>query len=214
MNNFEIWDNAFQILALLCAMALSGMTGIHWQSRRAVVLACWYASFMLGTLFYTLHITIIGDIPRIFYVADISWLAAYLFLLLLMTLRADVEKNGVPFNGPAAGCAALTCAAAMYNEIFGPSKLMSCAFGLFAAGIVYLAVLKILECRKSAEPVPKFDIIAVIVIFLQIFLYFVSVYISDYTRFNLYFAVDILLTLHMVSLTYFLRKEVKQDDAY
>jgi len=195
-------------------MTVCGMAGSRRKSRRAVVLACWYASFMLGTLFYTLHITIIGDIPRIFYVADISWLAAYLFLLLLMTLRADVEKNGVVFNVPAAGCAVLAFAAGMYNEIFGPSKLMSCAFGLFAAGIVYLAVLKILECRKSAEPAPKFDIAVILVIFLQIFLYFVSEYISDYTRFNLYFAVDILLTLHMVSLAYFLRKEVKQDDAY
>ena len=85
MNSFEISENTFQVIAMFAGMTIAGIVGFKYRSRRAIVLSCAYASFMLGTLFYTLHMTIIGDIPRIFYVSDISWMASYLFLLLLMS---------------------------------------------------------------------------------------------------------------------------------
>ena len=79
MDNFEIYDNAFQTLSLMVMMIVSGAAGLKYSSRKLVVLACAYGSIMLGTLFYMLHLTIIGDIPRIFYVSEISWMAGYLF---------------------------------------------------------------------------------------------------------------------------------------
>ena len=55
MNSFEISENTFQIIAMFAGMTIAGIVGFKYRSRRAIVLSCAYASFMLGTLFYTLH---------------------------------------------------------------------------------------------------------------------------------------------------------------
>ena len=68
--------------------------------------------------------------------------------------------------------------------------------------------------KKAEREIRRLDVGAAAAIFLQNLLYFVSEYTTDYTSFNLYFAVDILLTLNYVSLSYFLGKEVKQDGTY
>ena len=214
MNSFEISENTFQIIAMFAGMTIAGIVGFKYRSRRAIVLSCAYASFMLGTLFYTLHMTIIGDIPRIFYVSDISWMASYLFLLLLMSMRKNKSDKPVRFEILPAVISAVTFAIAVYNEILGPSLIMSCGFGIIAGGIVYYAALNIMDEKKAEREIRRLDVGAAAAIFLQNLLYFVSEYTTDYTSFNLYFAVDILLTLNYVSLSYFLGKEVKQDGTY
>ena len=49
-----------------------------------------------------------------------------------------------------------------------------------------------------------------LVAWLQVALYIVSEFIKNYTRFNLYFAVDITLTLSFGYLFFALRKEVER----
>ena len=48
------------------------------------------------------------------------------------------------------------------------------------------------------------------VVILQILVYFISEYVSDFSTFNLYFAVDILFTLSLCSLFRMIRKEAQQ----
>lgn len=50
------------------------------------------------------------------------------------------------------------------------------------------------------------------IVWLQITVYIVSVFIRDYTRFNLYFGVDITLTLMLAGMLPALRKEVGEND--
>lgn len=149
MNSFEISENTFQIIAMFAGMTIAGIVGFKYRSRRAIVLSCAYASFMLGTLFYTLHMTIIGDIPRIFYVSDISWMASYLFLLLLMSMRKNKSDKPVRFEILPAVISAVTFAISVYNEILGPSLIMSCGFGIIAGGIVYYAALNIMDEEEA-----------------------------------------------------------------
>ena len=149
MNSFEISENTFQVIAMFAGMTIAGIVGFKYRSRRAIVLSCAYASFMLGTLFYTLHMTIIGDIPRIFYVSDISWMASYLFLLLLMSMRKNKSDKPVRFEILPAVISAVTFAISVYNEILGPSLIMSCGFGIIAGGIVYYAALNIMDEEEA-----------------------------------------------------------------
>ena len=149
MNSFEISENTFQIIAMFAGMTIAGIVGFKYRSRRAIVLSCAYASFMLGTLFYTLHMTIIGDIPRIFYVSDISWMASYLFLLLLMSMRKNKSDKPVRFEILPAVISAVTFAISVYNEILGPSLIMSCGFRIIAGGIVYYAALNIMDEEEA-----------------------------------------------------------------
>lgn len=208
MANFELIDNLFQIVVLFGAMLAAAILGLRCGGRKLIVLACDHACFLLGTTFYTLHLRIMGDIPRIFYVSDLSWLASYLFFLLFMSLRIDEKSEKIEFKPLAVAAAVLVCVAAIYNELLGPSKLMSLGFGLIGGGIVYLALLMMSRAKERKEKVSPIDIAAVIRVILQILLYFVSEYTLDFTQFNLYFAVDILLTLTMVSLVCLIGKEV------
>ena len=60
--NFEIIDNLFQVLVLFSAMAASAVTACKRKSRDFLLLAGGYGCFMMGTLYYVLHLIITGDI--------------------------------------------------------------------------------------------------------------------------------------------------------
>ena len=209
MDNFEISDNVFQTMSLMVMMIVSGAAGLKYSSRKLVVLACAYGSIMLGTLFYMLHLTIIGDIPRIFYVSEISWMAGYLFFLFLVTLRQD--RKNVNFQPVPAMLALFILVASVHSEVMGNAILMSVTFGVIAGAIVYLSSIRIRRAQRSGIPPAAFDGMMVAVVILQILVYFVSEYISDFSTFNLYFAVDILFTLSLCSLFWLIRKEVRQS---
>ena len=208
MDNFEIFDNVFQTLSLMGMMVVSGAAGLKYSSRKLVVLACAYGSIMLGTLFYMLHLTIIGDIPRIFYVSEISWMAGYLFFLFLVILRQ--ERKNVDFQPVPAMLALFTLAASVHSEVMGNSVLMSMAFGAIAGAIVYISSIRIRRAHLSGAHPAAFDRMMIAVVILQILVYFISEYVSDFSTFNLYFAVDILLTLSLCSLFRMIRKEAQQ----
>ena len=208
MDNFEIFDNVFQTLSLMGMMVVSGAAGLKYSSRKLVVLACAYGSIMLGTLFYMLHLTIIGDIPRIFYVSEISWMAGYLFFLFLVILRQ--ERKNVNFQPVPAMLALFTLAASVHSEVMGNSILMSLAFGVIADAIVYISSIRIRRAHLSGAHPAAFDRMMIAVVILQILVYFVSEYVSDFSTFNLYFAVDILFTLSLCSLFRMIRKEAQQ----
>ena len=209
MDNFEIFDNVFQTMSLMVMMIVSGAAGLKYSSRKLVVLACAYGGIMLGTLFYMLHLTIIGDIPRIFYVSEISWMAGYLFFLLLVILRQ--ERKNVNFQPVPAMLVLFTLIASVHSDVMGNSVLMSLVFGAITGTIVYISSLRILHAHRSHISPAAFDWMMVAVVILQILVYFVSEYISDFSTFNLYFAVDILFTLSLCSLFWLIRKEVRQS---
>ena len=208
MDNFEIYDNVFQTLSLMGMMIVSGAAGLKYSSRKLMVLACAYGSIMLGTLFYMLHLTIIGDIPRICYVSEISWMAGYLFFLFLVILRQ--ERKNVNFQPVPAMLALFTLAASVHSEVMGNSILMSLAFGVIADAIVYISSIRIRRAHLSGAHPAAFDRMMIAVVILQILVYFVSEYVSDFSTFNLYFAVDILFTLSLCSLFRMIRKEAQQ----
>ena len=208
MDNFEIYDNVFQTLSLMGMMIVSDAAGLKYSSRKLMVLACAYGSIMLGTLFYMLHLTIIGDIPRIFYVSEISWMAGYLFFLFLVILRQ--ERKNVNFQPVPAMLALLTLAASVHSEVMGNSILMSLAFGMIAGAIVYISSIRIRRAHLSGAHPAAFDRMMIAVVILQILVYFISEYVSDFSTFNLYFAVDILFTLSLCSLFRMIRKEAQQ----
>ena len=81
MESFELIDNFFQIVVLLCAAAAAGIFALRRRSRDLLILSLAYACFAMGTIYYVLYLVIIGIWPQVFYVAEISWLAAWLFYL-------------------------------------------------------------------------------------------------------------------------------------
>ena len=77
--SFELVDNLFQVVVLFGAAVAAAILSLRRKERGCLILAFGYACFAMGTLFYVLYLTIMGTVPQVFYVSEISWLAAYLF---------------------------------------------------------------------------------------------------------------------------------------
>ena len=91
--NFEIIDNVFQV-AVFFAAALGDM--VYWfykRDRLYIILALVHSCFMMGTLYFVLHLVIRGVVPQVFYVSEISWIASYLFMHTYQIVRYRDKKD-------------------------------------------------------------------------------------------------------------------------
>ena len=200
--NFELIDNCFQVTVLFCAALAAIAAAFRRKDRRFLILALFFICVSMGTLYWVLHLFIFGNVPQVFYVSEFSWLAAYLFLLSFQMLRTD---RGRPvLSLPALFCALLTAAVVLAFRMFGPSYFVSAAFAGVMSVIVYLAVWR-LRRRGGGRLVDGWLLLCV---GLQLLLYVVSCFTQEYTRFNLYFAVDITLTLSFAALLPLALREV------
>lgn len=193
--SFEIIDNTFQVIVLAAMALLAFLLAFRRSSRSCLILAFGYASFMMGTLYYLLHLIILGRGPQVFYVAECSWMASYFFFLSLEILYWEGLRP--PFSPFALAAGVVIAGVVMRVQVFGPSPLMSGA-------LAYLC-FSALQKEKRLRP---YEIALLFEMSLQILLFVASEFIRDYTRFSLYYAVDILLTLTLVSfLPHILREE-------
>ena len=201
---FELIDNSFQIIILGICTIIALFLALRYKSRNMLILALAYACFCMGTTYYILYLIIRGNVPQIFYVAEISWLAAWLFYLSVQILR--MEKIGYCFSWLAGGIAILIAIVAFADRAFGPSLFFSALFALTAGMNLYLSILGI----RSVHPYRSMDALMAACTVLQVLVYLVSDFTRDYTCFNLYFAVDITLTLSMVALLPLTLREVSK----
>ena len=200
--SFEIIDNTFQVIVLAAMALLAFLLAFRRSSRSCLILAFGYASFMMGTLYYLLHLIILGHGPQVFYVAECSWMASYFFFLSLEILYWEGLRP--PFSPFALAAGVVIAGVVMRVQVFGPSPLMSGALALTFGALAYLC-FSALQKEKRLRP---YEIALLFEMSLQILLFVASEFIRDYTRFNLYYAVDILLTLTLVSfLPHILREE-------
>ena len=89
--NFEIIDNVFQV-AVFFAAALGDM--VYWfykRDRLYIILALVHSCFMMGTLYFVLHLVIRGVVLQVFYVSEISWIASYLFMHTYQIVRYRIK---------------------------------------------------------------------------------------------------------------------------
>lgn len=199
--SFELLGNLFQVTVLGCASMISGVSALRRKSLR-LILSLAYACFSMGTLYYVLSLAILGYTPRVFYVSEISWLAAWLFYLSLQLTRTEGMK---PRLSPLSVGAVLVAAACiLIFRIFGPSYLMSFLFALTVGAVVFLSLFHL----QSSAAGKRTDAALLRCVVLQVLLYAVSGFTKDYSRFNLYFAADIVLTLSFASLLPLTLREV------
>ena len=202
--NFELIDNCFQVVVLFCAALAAIAAAFRRKDRRFLILALFFICVSMGTLYWVLHLFIFGNVPQVFYVSEFSWLAAYLFLLSFQMVRTDRGRPALSL--PALFCALLTAAVVLAFRMFGPSYFVSAAFAGVMSVIVYLAVWR-LRRRGGGRLVDGWLLLCV---GLQLLLYVVSCFMQDFTRFNLYFAVDIALTFSFAALLPLALREVAE----
>lgn len=206
--NFEIIDNVFQV-AVFFAAALGDM--VYWfykRDRLYIILALVHSCFMMGTLYFVLHLVIRGVVPQVFYVSEISWIASYLFMHTYQIVRYRIKKIRIAKIPVICGAGVLI--ASMWSGIFGPVFLTTGIFAMVAGVIVFIAVFRILY-EKEPHGVCYCMIVCVV---LEVALYVSSNFIHDYTKFNLYFLIDFVLTIVNMLLLPCTVWEVSRDDVY
>ena len=90
----ELWDYLVQFL--VTAYGFCAALREYYRARRRpwFLLTCFYATFALGTLYWTLHLLLRQETPQVFYVSDHAWLASFVFLLALtLTLPTAEERR-------------------------------------------------------------------------------------------------------------------------
>ena len=211
--NFEIIDNLFQVFVMFVSALISYIMALKLSRRSALysrmfmTLAFGYTSFMLGTLFFVLHIIILTYNAKIFYVSEISWTAAHMFFLSLAMMREkghEKESRTILAWIPAA---IAVCIVAVFVILYGPS-VMGGLFSLTVTALAYKAARGVHRAVMTGASM-RLDVTFLIAAALQSLVYIVSVFTHDYTRFNLYFAVDITFTLTMASFARALYKEAE-----
>ena len=202
--NFELIDNFFQVAVLFCSALAAIAAALRHKDRRFLILSLFYICISMGTLYWVLYLFIFGNVPQVFYVSEFSWLAAYLFLLSFQMVRTDRVRPF--FFLPSLFCALLTAALVLVVRMFGPSYVVSAAFAGVMSAIVYLAVWRLRRGGRGKRT----DGGLLLCVGLQLLLFVVSVFMQDFTRFNLYFAVDITLTLSFAALLPLALREVAE----
>lgn len=203
--NFEVLDNLFQAIVLSLSFVTAAVLALRMKERRLLILSFAYICFAMGTIYWLLHVVIMGTAPQVFFVAEVSWGASYLFYLSLQILRS--EKMKVQFSIPATLAAILVAWQVVWYHILGPSQFISDLCALIMGATVYLAVLRLIK----RMPGWRTDIQFLKIIVLQIALYISSIRMKNFVHFNLYFAVDMLLTLSFAGLLPLIYREVRDD---
>ena len=135
--SFEIIDNFFQVIVIGLMALISGIMALRESSKEYLLLSCGYFCMSLATLYYVLCLIITGKVPQVFYVAEISWIAAYLFYLSVSLFRTNVQEKSCK---PAAVGAVVVTVVSMLIKIMGPSPVTEIAFAVTAGTIVYRSI--------------------------------------------------------------------------
>ncbi len=85
----ELIDNLLQVLAMLAGGCAAGAWYYYSRKQAYFILACFYSSFMMASLYWMLYTLLITDSPPMFYVSEMAWIACYLFLYLLQYTLSD-----------------------------------------------------------------------------------------------------------------------------
>ncbi len=203
--SFEVIDNLFQVFCVTIFAVIAAVHHIRTGDRKWIILCCGYGCIALGTLYYVLHLIIFSYTPKVFYVAETAWTAAWLFLILMLTVRH--EKRYIGLSWFPLICAATVGIHAIQQQMMGPAYVYEICFGMELASAVYHALYAM---EKKWRPIIT-DHWVLLLVILQIFLFDVSGIVDNFQDFNIYFAVDIIYTLSMGGLLLTLHKEEKAE---
>ncbi len=81
---FEQIENAFQLITLVILTAITIHQALSSGKEIWSLLAMFYGAVTLGNLYWFLYMLLYQETPYYDFISDFSWLAAYLFLILLL----------------------------------------------------------------------------------------------------------------------------------
>ncbi len=190
----ELLDNFSQFLVTLFATIGGGLLFYKSRAQAHLLLTCVFATFTLGTLYWTLHVLLFTYTPQVFYVSELAWIASEMFLLtLVLSLASPDERN---FRHPTMWLVPLFCIPQFILYLFYGDILfnflmcgLSMAVGWYSTrGLVYA------KRQGGLRPLEVFHMVTLTIIFLKYCLWTSSCFWISDTYTNPYFWIDFLLT--------------------
>ena len=206
----ELVDNTSQFLVTLLAGISTGILFYKSRKQAYFLLACFFGTFTLGTLYWALHVLLFNHTPQIFYVSELGWIASSMFLLTLEhTLSTPDERR---FKHPAVWLVLIICVPQLilyltHGDIL--FNLLICGLTMVAA---WYSVRGLLYARRqSGKPrdMQYFHIAVLCIITLEYCLWTASCFWVSDTLTNPYFWFDFLLTAALFALLPATRKAVE-----
>lgn len=207
----ELIDNLSQFIAVLVGGVWAGIW--FYQSRRQeyLLLACFYGTFTLGSLYWVTFQLITNYTPHTFYVSDLAWIASFLFLLTLeLTLPTEEERRYWP---PAMWLPLLPCVPLLlfyYQWGDWVTDTLWCGLTMVSA---CLALRGLLYAKKQGaarhSPTRALHITILFFVAMEYCVWTASCFWVSDTLTNPYFWFDFLLTAAALTLLPAARKAVE-----
>lgn len=90
----ELTENLLELLAVGICLAAASIRAFHSRKNGWTLLSFVYASYFLGDIYWALYLFFYHKTPPVFYVSEVSWCAAYLFMILLLrNYQTDSERG-------------------------------------------------------------------------------------------------------------------------
>lgn len=146
----ETLENGAQLVAVTVCLILSLRCLVRGRERVFELLALFYTCYLLGDLYWQLHLFFYKQTPQVRYVSDVSWLASWLFFYCLLRCVSTPEERRLrhPLLCVPPIFAAVMCAFYMrwgtYLSNLVAAMMMSLLLIHVTRGLLYL--------RSAAEP--------------------------------------------------------------
>lgn len=205
----ELIDNISQFLVVLLASIGSGVLFYKSRLQAYLLLTCFFATFMLGSLYWTLHFYLFTYTPQIFYVSELVWIASYTFLLTLeYTLSTPEERK---FYHPALCLVPIFCIPQLILYFGIGDIIFNIALGATTMPVAWFSLRGFLYARRQTGSLRDrqfFHITILIIVGLEYSLWTSSCFwiSDDYT--NPYFWIDFALSASMFALLPAMKKAV------
>ncbi|MEG0597704.1 MAG: histidine kinase [Oscillospiraceae bacterium] len=204
----ELIDNALQLAVTSGCAVWAGVLAFRQKSQLYSILACFYGTFALGLLYWLSFLALRDYTPRFFYVSDLSWMASFLFLLLLNLSVAKKEEKAfcLPAIAVSAVLVPLTVILAIHGDVL--VTLLWCGLLICCA---YLSVRGLCYARRQSGDGRRLQYLHGAILFLvfaEFGLWLLSCYFKESTLANPYFWCDFVLTVGLFALMPAMKKAV------
>ena len=137
-------SEATQVLMLAVCFALSLVRALRTRNVAWLEIVCFFACMFLGNVYYFGFLVVFGDTPHYSYIADLSWIAGYIFLLMLL-IECD-QRRGPIAPIPVAWIPVAICAACCIYYIYAAGDpFLNLADNGLVAALGYFAVRGLLS---------------------------------------------------------------------
>lgn len=201
----ELADYLVQLSAAAAGFCAALRRYLRLRRQPWFLLACFYGTFALGTLYWTLHLLLRQETPQIFYVSDLAWTASFVFLLTLsFTLPGAEERR---FRAPLCWAVPAVCLPQFglyvtHGDVL--SNVLMCSMTMLLA---WRAVRGLAWAGRSGEGrLRPFHRAVLCFTALEYALWTASCFWTGDTLKNPYFWFDLLLSLAMLGFLPAVRK--------